>query len=70
MDQKILVAVKEYGLTPKEADVFSHLARGSNAKEIARYEGLTYETTRWYIKQIYQKFGVNKQTEIMRLFID
>ena len=70
MDHKIAVAVKEYGLTEKEAGIFSHLARGSSAKEIAQFEGLTYETARWYIKQIYQKTGVNKQTEIMRLFLE
>lgn len=60
---------EEYSLTHKEVQIFKHLAVGIDAKEIAQKEDITYETARWYIKQVYQKLGINKQTELMRLFI-
>ena len=62
--------VKKYQLAPKEASVFAHLVKGYSAKEIAQLENITYETSRWYIKQIYQKTGVGRQTELMRLVME
>lgn len=70
MEDKIERAAQEFCLSPKETAVFKSLVLGNSAKEIAQMEGLTYETARWYIKQIYQKTGVNRQTEIMRILIE
>lgn len=58
---------ENYGLTKKETKVIRHLIKGKCAKEIAQKENITYETSRWYIKQIYQKLRVNKQTQLMSL---
>jgi DNA-binding CsgD family transcriptional regulator len=70
MDGKMALAAKKYGFTPKEIVVFNHFIKGHNASEIALIEGLTYETTRWYIKQIYQKTGVKRQTMLMALLLE
>lgn len=69
MEEKIAAAIDKYALTPRESTVFRHFLIGHNAAEIAQLEGLTYETTRWYIKQIYQKTGTNRQSMLMRLLL-
>lgn len=65
MDSKVQSYVREYTLTKKEGKVLDHLLNGLNAKEIASSECITYESARWYIKQIYQKVGVSSQVKLM-----
>ena len=62
---KIMDLSNSHNLTRKETVILNHLAVGDNAKEISKKEGITYQTARWYIKQIYQKIGISKQTELM-----
>lgn len=69
MECKSLEHQKKYSLTKKESNVLKHLIEGLNAKEIATEEDLTYESARWYIKQVYQKVGVSSQAKLMRKFL-
>lgn len=69
MESKFLEYQRKYLLTNKENNVLKYLIDGLNAKEIAKEEGLTYESARWYIKQIYQKVGVSSQAKLMRKFL-
>lgn len=69
IENKIKELSETYSLTEKENRICRHLVFGCNAKQIAEKECVTYETVRWYRKIIYQKIGVNKQTELMSLFL-
>lgn len=46
-------------LTPSETRVLTLLRSGYNAKEIARFLNISYETVRRHQKSIYRKLGVN-----------
>lgn len=54
-----------YLFTDRETDVAQLLLDGKAAKEIAQNLEMTYESSRWYIKQICQKVGVRKKTEFV-----
>jgi len=52
-------------LTPREADILLLSMKGYRAKKISLEIGITYESVRWYIKQVCQKMGANSQTEMV-----
>jgi len=54
-----------YSYTDREADVAEYLLGGKSAKDISKELEMTYESARWYIKQVCQKAGVRKQTEFI-----
>lgn len=56
---------ERYSFTDREVDVAQALLLGQSAKEIASELDLTYESTRWYVKQVCQKAGIRKQTEFI-----
>ncbi len=51
------------GLTSRESEVLTLLAKGYNRKEIAEVLKLTSNTISWYIKQIYQKLDIHSRAE-------
>lgn len=59
--------VRLYRLTPREAEVFSLLARGRNAEYIQQKLTLAPGTVKTHIYHIYQKTGVNSQQRLMDL---
>jgi DNA-binding CsgD family transcriptional regulator len=58
-----------YGLTPGEARFAASLLQGKSVEEAAAAMGITVNTARAYLKRIYQKTGVRRQPELMRLLL-
>ena len=50
-------------LTRRERNILTHLANGRSSQEIAGLETLAYSSVKWYIHQIYVKFGVNRRSD-------
>lgn len=56
-------------LTPKEVEIVVKLVEGSTLADAATAIGIAYETSRFHLKNIYRKVGVNTQAALTRLFI-
>ncbi|ENY80605.1 LuxR family transcriptional regulator [Sphingopyxis sp. MC1] len=56
-----------YRLSPAEADIALRLFEGKTRAQISDERGVTAETLRGQIKQIYQKCGVDGEAALMRL---
>lgn len=56
-----------FGLTLAEARIASLLAQGHSTRELAAELGITYETARTTIKQIFAKTGVRRQAQLVAL---
>ncbi|MBF0093163.1 MAG: DNA-binding response regulator [Alphaproteobacteria bacterium] len=56
-----------FHLTASEARLAHVLASGQDVKEAARSIGITPSTARTYLKAIFMKTGVNRQSELIRL---
>lgn len=58
-----------YSLTHGEARVAAWLLQGKSVEEAAAAMGITVNTARAYLKRIYQKTGVRRQPELIRLLL-
>lgn len=58
--------VRMYGLSRAEARVAVLLAKGLRLEQSAQQLGLTYETVRKHLKQIFSKTGTDRQAELVR----
>ncbi|MGV8839419.1 MAG: helix-turn-helix transcriptional regulator [Bauldia sp.] len=56
-------------LTPKEVEIVVKLVEGSTLGDAAAAIGIAYETSRFHLKNVYRKVGVNTQAALTRLFI-
>ena len=56
-------AKKDYQLTPKEKEMLQFMVQGKSSKMIAEAAGISYETVRTHMKNIYAKLHVNSNTE-------
>ena len=56
-----------YQLTHKEAQLALKIAEGEGLEAAARNAGITYETARSYLKNIFAKLGVSRQAELASL---
>lgn len=59
----------EYGLTPREGDVFGKLSRGRTAKVIARDLTISEHTVKSHTYNIYRKLGINSQQELIDIMV-
>jgi DNA-binding NarL/FixJ family response regulator len=57
------VSKQDYMLTTKETEVLQYLVKGFSFKMIAAAIGISYETVRTHMKNIYAKLHVNSNTE-------
>ena len=55
------------GLTLAESRVATALAEGSNVRDIAVATRRKESTVRWFVKQIYEKQGISRQADLVRL---
>lgn len=58
-----------YELTPAEAGVAIALTNGQSPAQISAANGVSIETVRTQLKNIYTKMGVNKQQDVIRLLL-
>jgi DNA-binding NarL/FixJ family response regulator len=56
-------------LTPRENEVLAHLARGLHYKEIGESLGISVETVRGHLHNIYRKLHVESRTEAVVKFL-
>jgi DNA-binding CsgD family transcriptional regulator len=66
MDTK---ALAKLSLTPAETRLAIALFKGQSVEEYAREAGISINTARWYVRQIYAKTGVNRQTELVHMLL-
>lgn len=57
------------GLTPAESRVAVWLAEGKTVSEIAEETRRQESSVRWLIKQVYNKQGISRQAELVRLIL-
>lgn len=55
------------GLTAAEGRVAGMLAEGHRLRDIAAETGRSTGTVRWHVRQIYEKNGISRQTELVQL---
>ena len=58
-----------YGLSEAEAEVCWRISNGDSAARIARATGLTREAVRSQLKRVFQKTGVRRQPDLVRLVL-
>lgn len=59
-----------HGLTPAEARVAIVLLEGDSAKAVANYLGVSFNTVRSQIKEIYAKLGVDSRARFVKLMLE
>ena len=57
-------------LTPAETRLAIALFQGHSVLAYAKEAGISINTARWYVKQIYAKTGVKRQTELIRMLLE
>lgn len=58
-----------HGLTPAEARLARLLAGGASLKDAAERLGVSINTVRTHLRQVFQKTGVSRQAELIRLLL-
>ena len=58
-----------FGLTPSEAKTLKSLVEGLSVRETSMALGLTIETVRSYLKQIFEKTGCTRQSELIGMVV-
>jgi DNA-binding CsgD family transcriptional regulator len=65
MDQPIDRLRCHFGLTPAEARLAVHLVTGKSLRSAAAKLGISYETARSQLKNIFNKTGTGRQAELV-----
>ena len=60
-------AVARWALTAREASVMALLARGNASSRIQEELGISYNTVKYHVKNVYAKLGVHSQQELIDL---
>ena len=53
-----------YGITPREAQIAKHLARGQSNSEVALALRISVHTVRRHVEHILMRLGVRRRTEV------
>ena len=56
-------------LTRRELDVLAALSTGQTTKEIAAAQGVTPNTVKFHIRNIYEKLGVNNRSQAIAMYL-
>jgi DNA-binding NarL/FixJ family response regulator len=57
-------------LTPRENEILKHLSNGLRYKEIAALLGISYDTVRAHLRNIYDKLQVSSRTEAVVKYLN
>lgn len=60
---------RRYGLTPAEVKLFQALVDGDRLSEYADVAGITLNTAKTHLKQLFAKTGSRRQADLVRLFV-
>ncbi|WP_174287158.1 helix-turn-helix transcriptional regulator [Sphingomonas bacterium] len=66
-DQRIDRLIERYGLTAAERSLALSLAQGGNLRDTAEARGVSVNTTRRHLASIFDKTGVHRQADLVRL---
>ena len=66
MDAKTLSTLE---LTPAETRLAIALFKGQSVETYAKEIGISINTARWHVKQIYAKTGVKRQSELIQMLL-
>jgi len=56
-------------LTPRELEVLSDLASGRTNKQIARNLGVSLNTIKYHVRNLFQKLGVNSRSQAISMYL-
>lgn len=56
-------------LTPRELEVLADLASGRTNKQIARDLGVSLNTVKFHVRNLFQKLGVNSRSQAIALYL-
>jgi two-component system nitrate/nitrite response regulator NarP len=56
-------------LTRRELEVLSHLASGRTNKQIARDHGVSLNTVKFHVRNLFQKLGVNSRSQAIAMYL-
>ena len=56
-------------LTRRELEVLSDLASGRTNKQIARHMGVSLNTVKFHVRNLFQKLGVNSRSQAIGLYL-
>lgn len=62
--------IERFALTPAEAELAAELTRGDGRQAAARRLGISVGTVRSHLTRIFEKTGVRRQAELVRLLIE
>ena len=57
---------KPDSLTPREREVFTHIASGKSSREVADLLGIAFKTVVVHRHRIYSKLGIHKASDLTR----
>ena len=66
----VAAVVHEYGLTPRETEIVSLLARGRDQAFIAEYLHISVDTVKTHRRSIYRKLDIHSHQELLTLLED
>ena len=67
-EERLATVRQQHGLTERETNLLLHLTQGSHLKDACRQLGITYNTGRSHLRQIFGKTQTHRQIELMQLW--
>ena len=68
-DERLQLLVDRFAFTPVEIQLARGLLQGLDLRRAGAVSGLSYETSRWYLKQLFAKTDTHRQADLVRLLL-
>ena len=68
-DERLRLLVDRFAFTPVELQLARGLLQGFDLRGAGAAAGLSYETSRWYLKQLFAKTDTHRQADLVRLLL-
>lgn len=62
-------AMREHGLTPREAQIFSRLAAGATSQAVGEELGISVRTVEKHVQNIYARIGARNRSEAISILL-